>query len=99
MGMGRGVGRDVVGAEIGLYLNNTPDDWTCGCKADQQLAEKARGNMLRLSFKEGARHQATGRRGAAASALPWTGGLHTGRHMSYFCCLFHSLMRARTSSA
>ena len=84
------IGRDIVRAEIGLDLDNTPDDWArAGC-GNQQFPEQSRGHMLGASLEKRAFHQAAG-------------GCRDPRRLIlfryHFCCLFHSLMSARTSSA
>ena len=93
MGVGGGVGRQMVRAKVGLGFHDAASEvlrTVPVLKAvDEQFAQQARGDPLRGMVKEGARRQAAGKTPAGEAG---GGG-------GYFWVLFHSFRMARTSSA
>jgi hypothetical protein len=61
--MGGGVGRVAVGPEISLGFYDAAGKEAGGGAMDQELAEEARGNEFRLSFKERSWQQGAAREG------------------------------------
>ena len=71
---------------IGFDLDNAPGQQPGGRRVHQQLAQQARGHLVRGSLKEGAGKQAA--RGLRQAVFP-----------DYLWAFFHSLRISRTSSA
>src|SRR5579871_2267159 len=83
--MSGGVGRIVVGTEVGLDFDNPSGDYAFLCSMDEQFTEQQRRNALGGVLEEAARNEAAGETRGSARC--------------YLCFLFHSLIRASTSSA
>jgi hypothetical protein len=62
MGVGRRVGRVVVGTHVGFDFNDSADEGFSAGAMDQKLAQKARGDEVGAVFEEGAREKLAGKR-------------------------------------
>lgn len=102
MRVGCRIRRIVVRTQVCLHFNNPARDWSCVRVADQQLSKQTRSYVFRRCCKKPSLHQPAGCASLTRAAI---GGprrvrnMPTGALPTHFCCLFHSLIRASTSSA